>query len=410
VIDMSRRWIGAAVMAMAIAPQVLQAQQALEDLERKLTQPTSPGVPQLAPPSERGGPKPAASDEPGYLGIIADDRDTVGRGVRLLDVLAAGPAAIGGLQIGDIITSIDGVAVNSLDGMAGVMTDRVVGEEVTFVVMRNGEVKQFDVVLTKRPPPEQRRFQNFGRIQQEGVDVVVPGDPGAAPSVMPPPTERAIPHPEATPITVPQLPLPQTQSPSASPPASAPTVGTAVVNPNGRAATTARTGLLGIRTVRITPELQLAMNLPEPRGALVVEVRPDSPAKEAGIPIDAVITAIDGTIVNEPNDLAAVVQERGAGAEVRLSFYRYGQLYERRVKLVAPPSIVAAPAVPQDAAAPTPAIPSPPGPVMPAPSKREPAPPPTAKQADQARAAEEKRLRERIEQLEKELQELKKSL
>ncbi|MBL9092781.1 MAG: PDZ domain-containing protein [Planctomycetaceae bacterium] len=406
---MARRWIGAAVMAMAIAPQILRAQQALEDLERKLTQPTSSGVPQLAPPSERGGPRSATSDEPGYLGIIADDRDSAGRGVRLLDVLAAGPAAIGGLQVGDVITSIDGVAVDSLDGMADVMTNRVVGEEVTFVVLRNGEVKQFDVVLTKRPPPEQRRFQNFGRIQQEGVDVVVPGDPGATPSVMPTPTQRAIPHPEATPINVPQLPPPQTPAPNGAT-ASAPAVGPVVVNPNGRAATAARTGLLGIRTVRITPELQLAMNLPEPRGALVVEVRPDSPAREAGIPIDAVITAIDGTIVNEPNDLAAVVQQRGAGAEVRLSFYRYGQLYERRVKLVAPPSIVAAPAVPQETAVPTPVDPPATAPVVPAPSKREPAPSATVKQADEARAAEEKRIRERIEQLEKELQELKKSL
>ena len=64
---MARRWIGAAVMAMAIAPQILRAQQALEDLERKLTQPTSPGVPQLAPRSEREGSQPAAGDEPGYL-------------------------------------------------------------------------------------------------------------------------------------------------------------------------------------------------------------------------------------------------------------------------------------------------------------------------------------------------------
>ena len=296
------------------------------EAQPSLTQPEPPKISEL----------PSIEAEPGYLGVIADDQTSQGRGVTLIDVLAGGPAALGGLKIGDLITSIDGVAIADLDGMAGVMKGRVIGEEVTFVLLRAGEAMRIDVTLTKRPPPEERRFSNFGRIGQTPDAASTPGAGATpAPAVVPAPPEPIVPGtiPSNSLPTVPLDPNPPLM-PNNEVRANPPVV---VVNPNGPAATAARTGLLGIRTARVTPELQLAMNLPEPRGALVIEVRPDSPAKAVGIPVDAVIVAVDAKRINDPNDLAEIVRERGPGAEVRLSYYRYGQLYERRVKLVAPP-------------------------------------------------------------------------
>lgn len=378
-----RKLSGLMLLAVAGTPATADAQQALENLEKQLTQPQPATV--------------AQAEEPGYLGIIADDRDTQGRGVRLTDVLPSGPAAKAGLQVGDLINSIDGVQVRSLDDMAKVMAGRVVNEEVSFVATRGIEAVRVDVVLTKRPPPEERRFANFGRIGDPNTPVATPGTSGvvttpvgptrpsasanpsviAAPSV---PTADSLPPPEA--ITA--LPQTSVQSPAlitpAAPRGSKPTLPPAppaalplapssvpptttprsaeVVDPdapltpiapgdelspaNGRL----RTGLLGVRTTRITPEVQLAYNLPQPRGALVVEVRPDSPAKLAGIPVDAVIVAAGGRRIDIPDDLAAAVAERGPGAELRVSYYRFGQLYEKTVTLAAPaPVIVTRPVV-----------------------------------------------------------------
>ncbi|MCE9603553.1 MAG: PDZ domain-containing protein [Planctomycetia bacterium] len=373
-----RTFSGLLLLAVAGTTGVADAQQALENLEKQLAQ----------PPVET-----AAAEEPGYLGIIADDRETQGRGIRLIDVLTSGPAAKAGLQTGDTITSIDGVAVKSLDDMAKVMVGRIVGEEVSFVATRGIEAVRVDVVLTRRPPPEERRFNNFGRIGDPTTEIITPNDipptvvktaPQASrivPGVMPAVPARGIPHPSAPGVpSADALPppevisnIPQAQRPSVAPPiavasrlghSGAPTTiqatpaippantlrpGTPLtIDPNSPAAAALRTGLLGIRTTRVTPELQLAMNLPEPRGALVIEVRPDSPAKFAGIPIDAVIVAADAKRIDGPNDLSNLVAERGPGAEVRLSYYRYGQLYEKTVKLLAPPPVVVADVVAGD--------------------------------------------------------------
>jgi S1-C subfamily serine protease len=374
-----RKFSGLMLLAVAGTPAMADAQQAFENLEKQLVQPPAASA--------------NAAEEPGYLGIIADDRDTQGRGIRLIDVLASGPSARAGLQVGDIITSIDGVQVKSLDDMAKVMAGRVVNEEVSFVATRGIEAVRVDVVLTKRPPPEERRFGNFGRIGDPNVAVVTPNAPAppsivTAPSVpsvdsLPPPEAIAsLPrNPSQTPATIapamprgakpiePTLPaapavrgvpsVPETVDPDA------PLTPIAPGDEVSPAAGHLRTGLLGVRTTRITPEVQLAYNLPAPRGALVVEVRPDSPAKLAGIPVDAVIVAAGGRRVDIPDDLAAAVAERGPGAELRVSYYRYGQLYEKTVTLVAPlPVVVARPMVVGE-------VPTTPAP-GPAPSKMEP--------------------------------------
>ncbi|MBL9084925.1 MAG: PDZ domain-containing protein [Planctomycetales bacterium] len=432
----------------AFAPATALGQAALQRLERQLAQPgvrpAAQATPSAVDPAQPEPPKagdlpPAPGAEPGYLGIIAVDHDTQGRGVRLVDVLAGGPAALGGLKIGDLITSIDGTAIADRAAMAEVMKDRVAGEQVTFVVLRDGEVARLDVMLSKRPPPEERRFANFGTI---GVDTTaiggapLPGSSTNSPTIPQPPQPQmpSMPAPSASgaaplpapqvasvspaPVKVPENSLPTPKVTATQPQASdlpapvvvpqpnidvGPLAPSGPVAPNGPVATAARTGLLGIRTARVTPELQLALNLPEPRGALVVEVRPGSPANVVGIPVEAVIVAVDAERVNSPDDLLAVVRERGPGAEVRLSYYRYGQLYERRVKLEAPvevappiegplmvaPSTVAPNTVAPNTVAPTVAPP------------QEPATPSAAAEAE---------LRREVAELERRLADLKRQL
>lgn len=310
-----------AAIAGALLVQSADAQQALEELERRLQTEAAPAA------------TADAEQEPGYLGILADESSPAGRGTRLVDVLPGGPAAAAGLQTGDLITSIDGHAVQSLDDMAGILRGRVVGEKVAFVAIRGVEAFRVDVVLTRRPPPEERRFPNFGKLGTDGASTVP-----AAPTPEPP-----MPSAASLPSELPTPPAPGPNLPGQSAPADP--------------AAASRTGLLGIRVVDVTPELQLAMNLTEPKGALVVEVRPNSPAAVAGIPVGAVITSAMGKVINTPADLAAAVKSIGEGGELKLSYSRYGQSAEKTVKLAAPAASTPATVAPDASAVTLPAAP-----------------------------------------------------
>jgi membrane-associated protease RseP (regulator of RpoE activity) len=323
---------GLVVAVVAARPGL--AQQALERLERELPLPaagTQVGVP-------GGGGVEALPEEPGYLGILADET-TDRRGVRLLDVVTGGPAEGAGMRVGDVLTSIDGAAINSLDELGNTLTQRVAGEKLAIVAIRGREAMRFDIVLGVRPPPEQRRYPNFGRVTGDGVS-------GGEPIVVEPPTNSLPPSP-GTIVDPSQL------GSLTVPPAST------VPGPAASTVLRPRTGPLGVRVVRVTPELQLAMNLPEPRGALIVEVRPDSPARRAGLPVDAVIVAANGRRVEDPDELADIVGAIGEGGSLRVTYYRYGQSFERVVELETPPASVV-PAEPSDEAI----LPAPGGPTL----------------------------------------------
>jgi S1-C subfamily serine protease len=89
--------------------------------------------------------------------------DTVSGGVYITDVLKDAPAALSGLQKGDVLTAVDDFAVdqdgNFNDGAYGKIpvshlfnTHHYVGDKVTLTVWRAGERKTLDVALTYRPP------------------------------------------------------------------------------------------------------------------------------------------------------------------------------------------------------------------------------------------------------------------
>lgn len=96
----------------------------------------------------------------------------------------------------------------------------------------------------------------------------------------------------------------------------------------------ASTGLLlGVRVVTVDPTQQYVLRLPVVRGAQVVAVLKDSPADRAGIPLNAVIVAVDGQRVDRAEDLTTRLVAAGAGKDVSLSYYVEGRPYERKVTL-----------------------------------------------------------------------------
>ncbi len=73
-------------------------------------------------------------------------------GALITEVTAGGPADRGGIQVGDLITAVDGREVLVFGDLLGyLLTSRAPGEEVSLSLLRNGEPLTLTVVLGTRP-------------------------------------------------------------------------------------------------------------------------------------------------------------------------------------------------------------------------------------------------------------------
>jgi serine protease Do len=85
---------------------------------------------------------------------------------------------------------------------------------------------------------------------------------------------------------------------------------------------TVERGWLGVQVQEVTPELAAALGLDAPRGALVSDVIPDSPAARSKIHQGDVIVRFDGRDVKEMRDLPRIVAATPAGKSVELEIWR----------------------------------------------------------------------------------------
>jgi len=85
-----------------------------------------------------------------YLGIQVSDA-AGSAGAKVDTVVSGGPADKGGLQAGDVITSIGGKQIASADSLTAVVNTYKPGDKVTVAVTRNGSTKSLSVTLGTRP-------------------------------------------------------------------------------------------------------------------------------------------------------------------------------------------------------------------------------------------------------------------
>lgn len=291
-----------------------RAQPAIDKLEDKLEE--SIGNPDPATEAPASAAPVPNSQQRGYLGVVADDRLDNGRGVRIQDVVAGGPADRAGLKIGDLVTALDTAPIKSMNDFGAALVQARPDQRIAFTVARGDRSYDLAVSLGHYPPPGARP------VSQSGV-------PGLA---FPP-----------------------------------------------------RRRLLGVRTLPITEEARRFFNLSNNSGALVSEIVPGSPAEKAGLPLDAIVVAVDGQPVADPNELARLIEAAGAGREIELSYYSRGAIAKSKVQLA---EVTARPA----------ALTPRPEPVD------ETAPPESASDNDVLRENDE--LRERVKRLEQRLQRL----
>ena len=177
-----------------MAGETSWAQSNLQRLEEMIRQPkaAATAAPAKAPESP-GSPKPAATQlpdgpqEPGYLGLTADDKDDRGRGVRILIVVPGGPADKAGLKPQDLITRVGGVPIRQLTELAAISQQMSPGATLSFEVLRGDRQQELPVVFGRRPPEPRRAPPKEARAEAPPVSAA--GPPPAAPSLEIPPLE-----------------------------------------------------------------------------------------------------------------------------------------------------------------------------------------------------------------------------
>jgi hypothetical protein len=201
---------------VAVAQPVLQRlEQAIRDRVAQAPTAAAPAeAPAEAKPAAPAGtipPPPAirhssqAEQPRGYLGAVVDDKNDRGRGVRVLEVRADGPAAKAGLKTDDLITAIAGMRVRQLSDMADVLSLYPPGEAVAIDLLREEKPQHVKVTLGHSPTTPGPVTQPAPTLPSPNEQPVPPTHaPPAAPALSPPPT--APPQPEAVGPGLPGLP------------------------------------------------------------------------------------------------------------------------------------------------------------------------------------------------------------
>jgi serine protease Do len=89
-------------------------------------------------------------------------------------------------------------------------------------------------------------------------------------------------------------------------------------------------GWLGVTVQAVNQELARSFDMPQPRGALVAEAKPGTPAANAGIRTGDVILSYNGMPVPDSGDLAPLVGRTRPGTRVPITVLRAGA--ERRIE------------------------------------------------------------------------------
>lgn len=92
-------------------------------------------------------------------------------------------------------------------------------------------------------------------------------------------------------------------------------------------------GWMGVAIGALTEDMARTFKLKDARGAIVNEVTKGSPAEEAGLKPEDVVTSVDGRPVQDSSDLSRYVASRAPGSTVKLRVLRDGSERDVTIKL-----------------------------------------------------------------------------
>lgn len=87
----------------------------------------------------------------GYLGIGVEDRHDGGSGAIVTEVEAGSAAAKLGLQVDDVVTKVNGVAINGQAGLIAAIRDSAPGDKIAIDYTHDGQAKSGTATLDARP-------------------------------------------------------------------------------------------------------------------------------------------------------------------------------------------------------------------------------------------------------------------
>ena len=99
-------------------------------------------------------------------------------------------------------------------------------------------------------------------------------------------------------------------------------------------------GFLGINLKSVDAALADAFGMVRPRGVLIADVFPDTPADAAGLKTEDIILSIDGKSVNRPNHVQSLIARKHPDDTVTLEIRRKNRTIDLQVKLGEKPSHV----------------------------------------------------------------------
>jgi putative serine protease PepD len=86
-----------------------------------------------------------------YLGVGLSETQGDTAGAQVTEVRSGGPAADAGLEVGDVITSVDGTAVATMQELQSAIDAKSPGDTVTLAYLRDGAARTLTVKLGTRP-------------------------------------------------------------------------------------------------------------------------------------------------------------------------------------------------------------------------------------------------------------------
>ncbi|MGH8957199.1 MAG: S1C family serine protease [Acidimicrobiia bacterium] len=90
--------------------------------------------------------------ETAFLGVTGEEATGDVSGAVITELTAGGAAVGAGLEVGDVVIAVDGLAVRSIGDLAARIRSYLPGDEVTLDVRRDGEPLSIKVVLGSAPP------------------------------------------------------------------------------------------------------------------------------------------------------------------------------------------------------------------------------------------------------------------
>lgn len=239
-------------------------------------------------PSKAAAPTAQEPAKRGYLGVMVSNREPGSIAIEQLD--PQGAAAAAGLKAGDVIIKVDGQAVSDHIKLNELVNARRAGQSVTLSVRgADGNVVEKQVTLRDRPMPTTRNYAQFDD------------------------------DPNGNALRIDEM-IRQAQ------------FGQPPMGPRP---------MLGVTVMDADPGLRDQLKMGNVNGAVIGEVRPGTPAAEAKLQVNDVVTAIDATAVASAADLQRIVGSAKPDSKVTLKVFRDGKTIDVPVtiKTMTMPSI-----------------------------------------------------------------------